>query len=68
MGAFGKLLESRFGSTKHDVKTWNSDIKNEKTKFLPKEKSYNHFNMIPDEQKRKEEEHVKLSIEIYSNN
>lgn len=67
MGAFGKLLQATLGGTKHDVKTWNSDIKSQKTKFLPKEKSYNHFDMIPDEQKRKEEEHVKLSIEIYGN-
>ena len=30
MGAFGRLLEARFGGTKHDVKTWSNSGKKDK--------------------------------------
>ena len=31
MGAFGELLESHFGGTRHDVRTWKKTAKPEKT-------------------------------------
>lgn len=31
MGAFGELLESHFGGTRHDVRTWGRNVKPKKT-------------------------------------